>query len=229
MFRLSKITLLVTMVALLVGLVVPTSSANAAPAISGTITSPPNGGTVTFCGFTVTGTVSGGTDAYLIIRDTDGSVPERFPQIGFFPVAGSNFTQFVQWTDDVATNPTDPPEPNMPLIIDLISSNGTTLSEVVVTLVADCTATSLGISGCNLSDGSYQDALTANTQLFWGPDLKDPVQPNTVIPAGQVVTVLDNNSQGWLHILWACNTYYIQVGGQVVNPAAISKPYLQGK
>ncbi len=95
--------------------------------------------------------------------------------------------------------------------------------------VGGCTTLTAVDLGCTINEGTYQDKLTRDTQLFWAPDVKKPAQPTAVIPAGQVVTVINNSTPGWLYISWACNTYYIKSGGQTVNPAPVSKPYLGGK
>ncbi|MHB8626110.1 MAG: hypothetical protein ACYDBJ_04440 [Aggregatilineales bacterium] len=217
--RMAVLTITIASVFMLVAMPQP---AQAAAATSGTITSPANGAILPFCGFTIKGTLSGGTNSALMFQDGDGSA------IQWTNVSASagTFSLFFQWTDD----PGEFSEPNETLTISLVTAYGsfTTIGPpITVTMQPSCGGPSA--LGCGLTDGGYQDALAVNTKLYWGAAVNQAVQPDTFIPAGQVVTVLDNSNPGWLHILWACNTYYIEVGGQTVNPATISKPYLAGK
>jgi hypothetical protein len=81
--------------------------------------------------------------------------------------------------------------------------------------------------GCSVPEGANQDLLTAPHLLYWGPDLSKGT--TKTIPAGAVVSVLDNKTPGWLKINWACGTYYILAVDHVPNPAKVTKPFSGSK
>jgi hypothetical protein len=116
-----------------------------------------------------------------------------------------------------------------PLRYQLVSLAGNGFEEQVVFETTATCATLPTRGGCGLADGGYQMALTTNVQLFWDANTTRAVVPPTYIPAGSVVTIMDNNTEGWYRILWACAYYYIPVGSEVPNSAAISKPPIFGR
>jgi hypothetical protein len=82
---------------------------------------------------------------------------------------------------------------------------------------------------CTLTDGNYQALLPLGAVLYWGPDESKLVSPYTTIPFGNVVTIIDNDTAGWYHILWACEDYYIKAKNVSPNPAAVTKPFIAPK
>jgi hypothetical protein len=97
--------------------------------------------------------------------------------------------------------------------------------EAFAKLTYDCSGGEGG--GCAVVDGANQDLLTSAHQLYWGADVAKGT--GKYIPAGAVVSVLDNKTPSWLKISWACGTYYIRAVDHVPNPAKVTKPFSNGK
>lgn len=84
-------------------------------------------------------------------------------------------------------------------------------------------------AGCGITEGAYQHRTLTTVQLFWAADETKAVVPPTFIPADQTVSVISNETPGWLKISWACGTYYIQAQYTSANTDPITKPFLNYK
>lgn len=102
------------------------------------------------------------------------------------------------------------------------------LPQVTIKITYNCAGGTGGGVGCLVLEGLSQDLLTAPHLLYWAPDLSKGTEKYT-IPAGAVVSVLDNKTPGWLRINWACGIYYIRAVDHVPNVAKITKPFSNGK
>jgi hypothetical protein len=81
-------------------------------------------------------------------------------------------------------------------------------------------------SVCGAPEGSFQGRVVKTAKLYWAPDISKAVVPETWAPVGGVVSVIDNNTPGWVHISIACKDYFIKTGLLVKNTDPYAKPFL---
>ncbi len=98
--------------------------------------------------------------------------------------------------------------------------------QILFTLSFNCASLPTVAQPCTVAEGAYQGRLTSAVKLYWDKADSKAVTPDTFIPAGKVVSIVDNATPGWVKIQWACGIYYIKAGFLAPNTDKYAKPYL---